>query len=169
MNREELQLLQTGAPGQPTLSIAYRFHKAKENKPTFVWFCGFKSQMESVKANALAEWAEANGAGCLRFDYSGHGRSEGRFEDGTIGAWLGEAAAVVKHALPEGPAVFVGSSMGGWIALLLARQLMAENSPSPLPLSREGRGELPMTLGTDFATSTPCPLSIRIRSRMRTL
>ncbi len=129
MNREELQMLQAGAAGERSAVIAYRFHKAKKDKPTFVWFCGFKSEMGSVKANALAGWAEANGAGCLRFDYSGHGLSGGRFEDGTAGAWLAEAGAVCRQILPQGPAVFVGSSMGGWIALLLARQLQGEGPP----------------------------------------
>ena len=85
------------------MPIAYRFQKPKENKPTFVWFGGFKSEMASVKASALANWARENGAGCLRFDYSGHGKSGGRFEDGTISAWLGQAAAVCAHALQEAP------------------------------------------------------------------
>jgi len=123
MNGEELQLLMPGADGKPPVSIACRFQKPEAGKPAFVWFCGFKSDMGSVKASALAEWAKANGAGVLRFDYSGHGKSGGRFENGTISAWLGEAAAVCAHALQGTPAVFVGSSMGGWIALLLARQL----------------------------------------------
>ena len=123
MNGEELQLLMPGADGEPPVSIACRFQKPEAGKPAFVWFCGFKSEMGSVKASALAEWTAANGAGCLRFDYSGHGKSGGRFEEGTISAWLGQAAAVCAHALRGTPAVFVGSSMGGWIALLLARQL----------------------------------------------
>ena len=123
MNGEELQLVMPSVHGKPPISIAYRFQKPGPGKPTFVWFCGFKSEMGSVKASAVAEWAAANGAGCLRFDYSGHGKSGGRFEDGTISAWLEEAAAVCAHALKGGPAVFAGSSMGGWIALLLARRL----------------------------------------------
>src|SRR5208337_4476826 len=139
MNGEELQLLPVSAGSEGPVSIAYRFRKPKENQPTFVWFCGFKSEMESVKANALAAWARANGAGCLRFDYSGHGKSGGRFEDGTIGAWLDQAAAVCRHALCDGPAVFVGSSMGGWIALLLARRFYTEVPPHPSPLP-EGSG-----------------------------
>ncbi len=129
MNGDEPQLLPHSAPGEPPLSIAYRYRKPKENKPTFVWFCGFRSEMESLKANAVARWAQANGAGCLRFDYSGHGKSGGRFEDGTVSAWLAQAAAVCEHALSASPAVFVGSSMGGWIALLLARRLASEASP----------------------------------------
>ena len=72
------------------------------------------------------------GAGFLRFDYSGHGRSDGRFEDGTISAWLDEAAAVYSAALrPGDAAVFVGSSMGAWIALLLARRLVREGAALP--------------------------------------
>ena len=140
MNGEELQLLMPGADGEPPVSIACRFQKPEAGKPAFVWFCGFKSDMGSVKASALAEWTAANGAGCLRFDYSGHGKSGGRFEQGTISAWLGQAAAVCAHALRGTPAVFVGSSMGGWIALLLARQLAAR-SKSPLILSFSPRGE----------------------------
>ncbi len=128
MNGDELQLLPHSAPGKPPVSIAYRYRKPKENKPTFVWFCGFRSEMESLKANAVAQWAQDNGAGCLRFDYSGHGKSGGRFEDGTVGAWLAEAAAVFEHALSASPAVFVGSSMGGWMALLLARRLASPPS-----------------------------------------
>ncbi len=126
MNGEELQFFPAGAEGAAAVSIAYRFLKPQAGKPTFVWFCGFRSEMESEKASALARWARQSGAGCLRFDYSGHGKSGGRFEDGTVSTWLAEAAAVYRHALCAGPAVFAGSSMGGWIALLLARQLMAE-------------------------------------------
>ena len=141
MNGEELQLLMPGADGEPTVSIACRFQKPEAGKPVFVWFCGFKSEMGSVKASALAEWTAANGAGCLRFDYSGHGKSGGRFEEGTISAWLGQAAAVCAHSLQGMPAVFVGSSMGGWIALLLARQL-GQVPPAEAPLIRPSpRGE----------------------------
>jgi pimeloyl-ACP methyl ester carboxylesterase len=76
--------------------------------------------MGGGKAQALASWAKQQGRGMLLFDYSGHGQSEGRFEDGTISAWLEDTLAVVD-GLSEGPLVLVGSSMGGWLALLAAR------------------------------------------------
>jgi pimeloyl-ACP methyl ester carboxylesterase len=85
-----------------------------------VWLGGFKSDMASTKAMHLDLWAERNGRPLLRFDYSGHGRSEGPFEDGTIGRWLEEAIAVITHCLSSRP-ILVGSSMGGWIALLAAK------------------------------------------------
>ena len=132
MNSEESQLLQVRSAGGATLSIAYRFQKPKENRPTFLWFCGYRSEMGGLKAEELARWTKDVGAGCLRFDYSGHGRSGGRFEDGTISAWLDEAAAVYSAALrPGDAAVFVGSSMGAWIALLLARRLVREGMALP--------------------------------------
>jgi pimeloyl-ACP methyl ester carboxylesterase len=84
-----------------------------------VFLGGFNSDMTGTKAEALADFCAAYGQGFLRFDYSGHGASGGRFEDGTIGRWAEDAVAVVD-ALTEGPLVLVGSSMGGWIALLLA-------------------------------------------------
>jgi pimeloyl-ACP methyl ester carboxylesterase len=89
-------------------------------QPTFVWLGGFKSDMAGTKAEALAYWAEARGQGFVRFDYAGHGQSGGRFEDGTISRWLGDALAVIDTQT-EGPLVLVGSSMGGWLALLAAR------------------------------------------------
>jgi len=132
MNSEESQLLQVRKPDRAAISIAYRFRKPQQNRPTFVWFCGYMSDMSGLKAEELSRWASAAGAGCLRFDYSGHGRSGGRFEDGTISAWLDEAAAVHDAALNQGvPAVFVGSSMGAWIALLLARRLATEGRAMP--------------------------------------
>jgi len=80
---------------------------------------GFRSDMTGTKAQHLEAWARAQGRAFLRFDYSGHGASEGRFEDGAISDWAADAAAML--ALTDGPQVLVGSSMGGWIALLLAR------------------------------------------------
>lgn len=88
------------------------------------WLSGFMSDMASTKATALAAFAEANGLGCTRFDYSGHGVSGGSFKDGTIGRWLEEAVAVFT-ACTQGPQIIVGSSMGGHIALLLVRHLRA--------------------------------------------
>jgi pimeloyl-ACP methyl ester carboxylesterase len=85
------------------------------------WLPGFKSDMDSTKAAALAAFADGR-LGCTRFDYSGHGQSGGLFEDGTIGAWLDEAEAVFLTT--TGPQVVIGSSMGGYIALLLLRRLI---------------------------------------------
>jgi len=82
---------------------------------------GFKSDMGGTKAVALADWARRTGRGCVRFDYSGHGESSGAFTDGCIGDWTADARAVLE--MLEGPQVLVGSSMGGWIALLLARAM----------------------------------------------
>ena len=89
-------------------------------QPGVVFLPGFRSDMGGTKALALRQACAARGRAMLRFDYSGHGESAGRFEDGTIGAWTADAIAVLD-ALTEGPQVLVGSSMGGWIALLLAR------------------------------------------------
>jgi pimeloyl-ACP methyl ester carboxylesterase len=81
---------------------------------------------QGTKAVALDLWAGENGRGCVRFDYSGHGESGGDFTAGTIGRWLEEAAAVFER-FAKGPQVLVGSSMGGWLALLLARALKGRN------------------------------------------
>jgi pimeloyl-ACP methyl ester carboxylesterase len=87
--------------------------------PAIVFLPGFASDMAGTKATTLAEACAAHGRAMLRFDYSGHGISAGRFEDGTIGRWRDDALAVIDHAT-EGPLILVGSSMGGWIALLAA-------------------------------------------------
>jgi pimeloyl-ACP methyl ester carboxylesterase len=87
--------------------------------PTVLWLGGFRSDMAGTKAEALADWARASGRAYLRFDYFGHGESEGDFALGTITRWR-EDALVVLDELVEGPAVLVGSSMGGWIACLAA-------------------------------------------------
>jgi len=97
--------------------LAYaRLHGAG---PGIVFLPGFRSDMQGSKALALRDHCAARGQAFLRFDYSGHGESAGRFEDGTIGAWTADAIAVFD-ALTEGPQIVVGSSMGGWIATLLA-------------------------------------------------
>ena len=90
--------------------------------PGVVFLGGFMSDMQGTKALALEEWARAQGRAFLRFDYSGHGQSSGAFADGCIGDWAEDARAVIE-ALCEGPQVRVGSSMGGWIAALLSRQM----------------------------------------------
>lgn len=96
--------------------------------PAVVWLGGFRSDMRATKATRLDEWAAAKGRACLRFDYSGHGESEGRFEDATIGRWLEETLAVLERFGGKAP-ILVGSSMGGWLALLAARELKARGLP----------------------------------------
>ena len=88
--------------------------------PTVVWLGGFRSDMTGTKAQALADWASADGRAYLRFDYLGHGASSGDFQaKGTITRWREDALAVLDEMV-EGPVVLVGSSMGGWIACLAA-------------------------------------------------
>lgn len=96
-------------------------HRLEGAGPGVVFLGGFKSDMEGTKALHLQAWAGARGRAFLRFDYSGHGQSSGRFEDGAIGDWY-EDAVVVIEAMTKGPQVLVGSSMGGWIALLIAKR-----------------------------------------------
>ena len=88
--------------------------------PTVVFLPGLGSDMNGEKASALAAWLTQRNTRYLRLDYSGHGASDGRFEDGTIGRWRDDALAVIDAQVP-GPLVLVGSSMGGWIALLIAQ------------------------------------------------
>ena len=87
--------------------------------PTIVFLPGYASDMRGTKAEALAAWAASRGRACLRFDYRGCGESAGDFAQATIGGWLADAAAAIDAAAP-GPVVLVGSSMGGWLGLLLA-------------------------------------------------
>jgi len=106
--------LETGAGRR----LAY--HRHAGTGPGIVFFGGFKSDMEGTKALWLEDWARAQGRAFLRFDYSGHGQSSGAFTEGCIGDWAADARDALD-ALTEGPQILVGSSMGGWIALLLAR------------------------------------------------
>jgi len=101
--------------------------------PGLFWLGGFNSDMLGTKALALDEWAAGHGRACVRFDYSGHGESGGAFIDGTIGRWLEESVAVFDRFC-RGPQVVVGSSMGGWMALLLAREI-ARRAASPASLA----------------------------------
>lgn len=109
----DMQMLVT-AQGR---EIAYE--RTPGDRPGVVFLGGFRSDMTGTKALFLHDWAKRTGRGFLRFDYSGHGASGGDFLDGTIGDWFEDALAAL--ALTAGPQVLVGSSMGGWIALLLAR------------------------------------------------
>lgn len=96
------------------------YHRLSGRGPCVVFLGGLKSDMQGTKAVFLEDWARREGRAFLRFDYSGHGQSSGAFTDGCIGDWAEDTAAAVS-ALTEGPILPVGSSMGGWQALLLAR------------------------------------------------
>jgi pimeloyl-ACP methyl ester carboxylesterase len=107
----------TGTAGRP-LAVRQR----RGGNPALFWLSGLKSDMQGTKAQALDRWAERQGRAMTRFDYSGHGESGGSFADGTIGRWLEESIAVFE-ACCAGPQVVIGSSMGGWLALLMLREL----------------------------------------------
>jgi pimeloyl-ACP methyl ester carboxylesterase len=114
------------AAAQPSLievsdaSIAVRHRDGKA--PGLVWLGGYRSDMVGTKAETLDAWAASSGNEFTRHDYSGHGESGGRFEDGTISRWLGESLAVFR-AFTHGRQILVGSSMGGWIALRMIQEL----------------------------------------------
>ena len=92
--------------------------------PWVMFCCGYGSDMSGLKATAIADWCRQRGRGSVRFDYRGHGASSGRLQDSTIGAWRSDARSVLERMVP-GRVVLVGSSMGAWIATLLARDLPA--------------------------------------------
>lgn len=120
--------------GERRLAFLQRNGRGAAQSPAVVWLGGFRSDMRATKAEALDAWAERSGRAFLRFDYSGHGESDGRFEDGTISDWLSDALAIIRAKAGPFP-VLVGSSMGGWLALLAARALAGTDSaPSGLVL-----------------------------------
>jgi len=119
MNDNGLKFLEIGA-GATRHAIAVRQQDGAS--PGIFFLSGYKSDMKGTKAEALAQWAQRQGRACVRFDYSGHGESEGKFTDGTIGRWLDDSLGVFD-ACCRGPQVVVGSSMGGWLALLMVRAL----------------------------------------------
>ena len=96
--------------------------------------------MKGTKAEALDLWARDHGRAMVRFDYSGHGESGGAFTDGTIGRWLEESLAVFD-ACCQGPQVVIGSSMGGWLALLLTRELARRSRPVKGPIGGQVAGQ----------------------------
>jgi pimeloyl-ACP methyl ester carboxylesterase len=109
------------APNQRRIAFRRRA-PVRNGGPGVVWLSGYRSDMDSIKATALDAEAGRRGLGLLRFDYSGHGRSDGRLEDGTISRWLEETLTLLR-AESEGPQIVIGSSMGGYLALLAARAL----------------------------------------------
>ena len=100
--------------------LAYRHLQG--DGPTIIFLPGYMSDMHGGKAQALAAWAHAEGRAMLRLDYSGCGESEGAFEDGTLDIWRDDVLAIIRHVV-TGPIMLVGSSMGGWLMLLIARAL----------------------------------------------
>lgn len=96
--------------------------------PGVIWLGGYRSDMAGTKARALDDWAAERGRACLRHDYSGHGESGGDFHDGTISRWLAQSLAVFE-TYTDGPQILVGSSMGAWIALLMAKRLAKLGKP----------------------------------------
>lgn len=124
MSEQQLQFLDVGR-GVSARKIAYLQHRGRS--PGLIWMQGLKSDMVSTKAEALQVWARDHGVNLTRFDYSGHGQSGGAFEEGTISRWLEESEAVFT-SLTTGPQIVIGSSMGGYLALLLLRRLMKSDS-----------------------------------------
>lgn len=115
----------TVGEGQDARDIAALIRPARAvGRPGTVWLGGYRSDMAGSKAEAICAHQASLGAGSVRFDYSGHGVSGGKFTDGTISRWLEESLAVFDR-FAEGPQILVGSSMGGWIALRMAQELKA--------------------------------------------
>jgi|SRR5579863_25545 pimeloyl-ACP methyl ester carboxylesterase len=127
MNDNSLKFLEIGS-GSERRRIAVR--ERSGTAPSLFWLSGYKSDMKGTKAAALAHWAEEAGRACIRFDYSGHGESDGEFTDGTIGRWLADSLGVFD-ACCRGPQVLIGSSMGGWLALLMVRALRQRLQAAP--------------------------------------
>jgi len=131
MSESRLKSLRIESPPPArTIAVRVREGKSEADSPGLFWLGGFKSDMKGTKAAALDAWAEAQGRACVRFDYSGHGESDGAFTDGSIGRWLQESTEVYTQFC-RGPQVVVGSSMGGWLALLLAAKLRASKGSTP--------------------------------------
>ncbi len=96
--------------------LAFQYYRGEKDFPTLVFLPGFRSDMNGNKAQYLAQQCQKRSQSCLLLDYSGHGESGGKFEEGSIGKWTKDALSVIDHAT-SGPLIVVGSSMGGWIAL----------------------------------------------------
>ena len=103
-------------PGRPGLA----YHHTPGTGPTIMFLCGYASDMNGTKALALEAWARREGRGFLRFDYGGCGESEGVFEDETLADWRDDALRLIDEIVQR-PVVLVGSSMGGWVMLLVAK------------------------------------------------
>jgi pimeloyl-ACP methyl ester carboxylesterase len=131
MTEQSLHFIDVKTPsGQRRIATRRR----EGRSPGLLWLGGFRSDMKGTKAASLDAFAAEHNQAYVRFDYSGHGESSGDFKDGTIGQWLEESVAVFD-AFCEGPQVLVGSSMGGWMALLLARTIAARKEKANASLA----------------------------------
>jgi len=142
MDDKSLRFLEIGVASERRV-VAVREHPGAG--PGLFWLSGYKSDMNGTKAVALARWAEQAGRAIVRFDYSGHGASGGVFTDGTIGRWLADALAVFD-ACCRGPQILIGSSMGGWLALLMVRALRQRPPPFPPPQAGEDKEGAPASV-----------------------
>ncbi|MBR1088885.1 alpha/beta hydrolase [Bradyrhizobium manausense] len=118
-------------PSARRIAVRHRGGQGSGQEPGLVWLGGFKSDMQGGKAVALDGWGGEHGRAVVRFDYSGHGESSGEFADGTIGRWLEDSVAVFERFC-SGPQILIGSSMGGWMALLLAREIKKRSGKASL-------------------------------------
>ena len=151
-----------GAQAREIAYVAQPATPAGAELPGLVWLGGFKSDMTGTKATALESFAAETGRACLRFDYSGHGVSGGAFEDGTISRWLEESLAIIRSQT-RGRQVLIGSSMGGWIALLAARALAAAGEADRIA------GMVLIAPAVDFTSTLMEPsLSARAKAEIET-
>jgi pimeloyl-ACP methyl ester carboxylesterase len=133
MDDKALKFLEIGE-GIERRAIAVRQQDGAS--PGVIFLAGYKSDMKGTKAEAVARWAGRAGRACVRFDYSGHGESDGKFVDGTIGRWLADSLCVFD-ACCRGPQIVIGSSMGGWLALLMVRALRQRDLSNGAPYPRK--------------------------------
>jgi pimeloyl-ACP methyl ester carboxylesterase len=117
----EFLTLQTSSP-ERRIAVEARAATSNPDAPTLVWLGGYRSDMDGTKAIELDRFAAKNGIGCVRFDYSGHGKSSGDYRDGTISLWMEEAMAVIDHYI-KGRMILVGSSLGGWVTLRVVEEM----------------------------------------------
>jgi pimeloyl-ACP methyl ester carboxylesterase len=110
-----------------TLAVARRRAAGSDPGPGLFWLSGYMSDLGGTKASALDRFAAETGRACVRFDYTGHGESSGDIRDGTVGRWLAESHHIFSK-FTDGPQVIIGSSMGGYLATLMARDLVAQGA-----------------------------------------
>ena len=134
MSVEEPQFLEVGTPEPRRIAFLHQPPPTSDGTG-LIWLIGLKSDMDSTKATALADWARQNGYGLTRFDYSGHGASGGDFLKATLGDWLDETRAIFNK-VTHGPQVVIGSSTGGHLALLLLRTGRREQAQAALEAGR---------------------------------